>query len=403
MKILEINLKIIKDSRGEDTLEAEMRSENLSATSSVPAGKSKGKREVISIAPAVALQKLEEVRNEILNVGFPTVLEFDIFLKKLDGTPDKSNLGGNLILVLSICFTKLFAKFNNLATYQLIEEILGKKSEKFPYLYFNLVGGGLHAQNSLPFQEYLLVTKFNSPAKELSYAELMVEKLKLDIVKNFGELRHGDEGTLSVGSDDPSLGLEILSRNLDGRDVSLALDVAASTFYVDGVYKIGEKVFDIQQMLDLYRDLAVKFPLLSIEDPFSEDDKQGFVQICQAFKDKIWVIGDDLTATNKELIQEAIDEKQITGVIIKPNQIGTVSETLGAIQLAQSNGLKVIVSHRSGETNDDFIADLAFGVGADGFKSGAPTQPQRLAKYNRLIEIEGDIQSRDLPLDKSRA
>lgn len=388
MKISKVNLKIIQDSRGEDTLEAEMRSENLSATSSVPTGKSKGKFEIVSIAPAVALRKLEEVRNEILNVDFSTVFDFDIFLKKLDGTPDKSNLGGNLILVLSICFAKLFAKSNNLETYQLIEKILGKKSEKFPYLYFNLIGGGLHAQNSLPFQEYLLVTKLGSPMKELEYARLMVEKLKLDIAKNFGELRHGDEGTLSIKSDDPSLGLEILSRNLNNPNVSLALDVAASTFYADGVYGIGEKVFDIQQMLDLYRNLAVKFPLLSIEDPFSEDDKEGFVQICQAFKDKIWVIGDDLTATNKELIQEAIDEKQITGVIIKPNQIGTVSETLDAIQLAQSNGLKVIVSHRSGETMDDFIADLAYGSGADGLKSGSPTQPQRLAKYNRLIEIE---------------
>lgn len=391
MKISEINLKIIQDSRGEDTLEAKMSSGNLSVISSVPAGKSKGKHEVVSVAPSVCLQKFEDFKNEILNVDFSEVLEFDNFLIKLDGEEVKSNLGGNLILVLSICFTKLLAKLNGSQIYQLIAQIFGKTPEKFPYLYFNLIGGGLHAQNSLPFQEYLLVTKFNSPAKELSYAELMVEKLKLDIVKNFGELRHGDEGTLSIKSDDPSLGLEILSRNLNNSNVSLALDVAASTFYVGGVYKIGEKVFDIQQMLDLYRDLAVKFPLLSIEDPFSEDDKQGFVQICQAFKDKIWIIGDDLTATNKGLIQEAIDEKQITGVIIKPNQIGTVSETLDAIQLAQSHGLKVIVSHRSGETNDDFIADLAFGSGADGLKSGSPTQPQRLAKYNRLIEIEKSL------------
>ncbi|MDP2586033.1 MAG: phosphopyruvate hydratase, partial [Candidatus Levybacteria bacterium] len=128
--------------------------------------------------------------------------------------------------------------------------------------------------------------------------------------------------------------------------------------------------------------------LLSIEDPFSEDDKLGFVKICQLFKDNPWIIGDDLTVTNKDIIQKVIDEKQVTGVIIKPNQIGSVSETLDSIKLAQSYNLKTIVSHRSGETNDDFIADLAFGCEADGLKSGAPTQPQRLAKYNRLIEIE---------------
>lgn len=388
MKILKIDLRTILDSRGEATLEAEMVSGNLSAISSVPAGKSKGKLEVCSVKSSVCFQKLEQVKNEILNNDFTSVLEFDNFLKKLDGTPDKSNLGGNLFLVLSVCFTKLFAKFNNLQTHQLISQILGKTPQKFPYLYFNLIGGGLHAKDSLPFQEYILVTKFNLPSKELEYAKSVVEKLKEDIVKNFGEVRIGDEGAFSIKSSDPSLGLEILKRNLNDQNVSLALDVAASTIYKNGEYKIGENSFTTSQMLDLYQNLASKFPLLSIEDPFSEDDKTGFVQICQILKDKVWIIGDDLTVTNKELIQKASDGKQITGVIIKPNQIGSVSETFDAINLARKNNLKIIVSHRSGETNDDFIADLAFGAGAWGFKSGSPTQPQRLAKYNRLIEIE---------------
>lgn len=392
MKISEINLRIIQDSRGEDTLEAEMKASDLVATSSVPAGKSKGKLEMVSIAPSLALQKFAEIKKEILSTDFASVLEFDNCLKKLDGTLNKSNLGGNLILVLSICFTKLFAKFNNLETYQLIEKILGKKSEKFPYLYFNLIGGGLHAQDSLPFQEYTLVAKFESPAEGLAYARLTVEKLKLDIANNFGELRHGDEGTLSIKSDDPGLGLEILSRNLDTKNVSVALDVAASTFYINGKYKIGKSFFNTGQMLDLYKNLSTKFPLLlDIEDPFAEDDREGFSKACEIFKNKICIIGDDLTVTNKNTIQEAIDGKQVTGVIIKPNQIGTVSETLDAVKLAQRNGLRVIVSHRSGETMDDFIADLAFGVGADGLKSGAPTQPQRLTKYNRLIEIEKEV------------
>lgn len=391
MKISRINLKIIQDSRGQDTLEAEMSSDKLSVISSVPAGKSKGKFEMFSVAPQIALRKLEEIKSVILDVDFSSVLEFDNSLKKLDGTANKSNLGGNLILVLSICFTKLLAKSNNLQTYQLIGEMLGKMPQKFPFLFFNLIGGGLHAQDSLPFQEYLLVTKFNSPTKGLEYAKSVVEKLKEDIVKNFGEIKTGDEGTFSIKSSDPSLGLEVLKRNLDNQNASLALDVAASTFCVNGEYKIGEKVFNTIQMLDFYKDISSKFSLLSIEDPFSEDDKLGFAQICQIFKDKIWIIGDDLTVTNKDLIQKAIDEKQITGVIIKPNQIGTVSETLDAIKLAQSHNLKIIVSHRSGETNDDFIADLAFGAGADGLKSGAPTQPQRLAKYSRLIEIEKEV------------
>lgn len=392
MKISDVNLKIIQDSRGQNTLEAVMFDGSLNAVSSVPAGKSKGKHEMVSIAPSICLRKLEKIKNEMLSVDFSQVSEFDNFLKKLDGTPNKSNLGGNLILVLSICFTKFFAKANNLQTYQLIAQILGKKPEKFPYLFFNLIGGGLHVKDSLVFQEYILVTKFNSPANGLKYAELTVERLRLNMIKNFGYTRFGDEGAFAIKSDDPALGLEILNRNLDNPNISLALDVAASTFYANEGYKIGEKVFSTTQMLDLYRNLSDKFPLLlDIEDPFSEDDKQGFAQICQIFKDKIWIIGDDLTVTNKDLIRKAQNEKQITGVIIKPNQIGSVSETLESIKLAQSYGLKTIVSHRSGETNDDFIADLAFGACADGLKSGAPTQPQRLAKYNRLIEIERSI------------
>lgn len=391
MKISQINLKIIQDSRGKDTLEAEMTCGNFSSASSVPAGKSKGKLEVCSIDPSIALRKFGGIKNEILNADFSKVSEFDNFLIKLDGTPDKSSLGGNLILVLSTCFTKLLAKVNNLQTYQLIGKILNKNPEKFPFLYFNLIGGGKHARNSLPFQEYILVTKFDSPAVGLEYAELMVEKLKADISENFGEIRFGDEGAFAVKSSDPTLGLEILNRNLKGENVSLALDVAASTFFTNGKYKIGEKTFDTTQMLDLYRDLTSKFPVLSIEDPFSEDDKEGFAKICRMFNDNPWIVGDDLTVTNKDIIQKAVDEALITGVIIKPNQIGTVSETLDGIKLAQSYNLKTIVAHRSGETNDDFIADLAFGSEADGLKSGAPTQTQRLVKYNRLIEIEKQI------------
>jgi enolase len=391
MKISEISFKIIQDSRGENTLEATMSSGNLSVISSVPAGKSKGKFETVSIDPQIALQKFEGIKAKILNTDFPSLLEFDNFLIKLDGTSDKSNLGGNLILVLSIGFTKLFAKFNNLPTYQLIAQILGKTPVKFPFLFINLIGGGLHAENSVPFQEQILVTKFSSPTKGLDYAKSVVEKLRADINKNFGEIRVGDEGTFSIKSDDPAIGLEVLKRNMDDLDVALALDAAASSFYVNSGYKIGERMLNFQQLLEIYRSLIDRFSLISIEDPFAEDDKAGFAQIYQLFRDKIWIIGDDLTVTNRDLIQKAIDGKQITGVIIKPNQIGSVSETLNAIKLAQNNNLKIIVSHRSGETNDDFIADLAFGVQADGLKAGAPTQPQRLAKYNRLIEIEQEV------------
>jgi enolase len=388
MKITQINLKIIQDSRKEDTLEAVMSCGDLNVTSSVPAGKSKGKFETTSVTPVACLQKLEEIKDEIRSVDFSGVLEFDNFLKKLDGTPTKSNLGGNLILVLSICFTKLFAKINGLQTYQLIGQMLGITPNKFPYFFINLIGGGLHAKDSVPFQEQILVPKFASPSKSLEYVKLVIERLKKDVSQNFGEIRMGDEGTFSIKSDDPELGLKVLARNVDDPNVSLALDVAASSFYTGDGYKIGEKVLNIDELILVYQDLSSKFPLISIEDPFAEDDKAGFTKICEVMKDKIEIIGDDLTVTNVSFIQKAIDNKEITGVIIKPNQIGSVSETLNAIKLAHDNNIKTIVSHRSGETIDDFIADLAFGSQAFGLKSGNPLQPERLVKSNRLIEIE---------------
>lgn len=388
MKIEDIKLKVISDSRGQDTLEVALKSEGFESVASVPAGKSKGKYEVVSLEPALAIHKFEEIKNQFFSIDFPSVSDFDNFLISLDGTSDKSNLGGNLILVLSIAFTKLLAKVNNLQTFQLIGQILGKENKKFPYLYFNLIGGGLHAKDSLPFQEYILVTKFSSPSIGLKFAQNTVAKLGEDIEKNFGEIRKGDEGTYSINSKDPELGLNVLQRNLEDTEVSLALDVAASTFFQDGFYKIGDKNMSRDDLLSYYELLTTNYQLLSIEDPFAEDDKEGFSKIYQKLGNKIWVIGDDLTVTNPVLIKKAQEEKAASGVIIKPNQIGSVSETLEAIKLAQSYGWKIIVSHRSGETMDDFIADLAFGVGADGLKSGAPTQMQRLVKYERLVEIE---------------
>ncbi|MBI2086060.1 hypothetical protein HYT74_01840 [Candidatus Daviesbacteria bacterium] len=391
MKIEDIKLKVISDSRGQDTLEATLKSGGFASIASVPAGKSKGKFETTSIEPSLAISKFEEIKQEILSKDFSSVSDLDDLLIELDGTDDKSNLGGNLILVLSIAFTKLLAKINNLQTYQLIGQILGKDNKKFPYLYFNLIGGGLHAQNSLPFQEYILVTKFDSPAKGLRFAQDMVGKLGEDIAKNFGEIRRGDEGAYTIRSDDPELGLKVLQGNLEETEVSLALDVAASTFFQNGSYNIGDKIMSRVDLLSYYELLTTNYKLLSIEDPFSENDIEGFIEICQKFKGSLWVIADDLTVTNPKLIKKAGKEKAASGIIIKPNQIGSVSETLEAVRLAQSFGWKIIVSHRSGETMDDFIADLAFGVGADGLKSGAPTQPQRLVKYERLMEIERSI------------
>lgn len=389
MKIFSVDLRVIKDSRDADTLEVNLKSDNFAVIASVPSGKSKGKNEVASIDPHQALQKLEWLKKEIQTKDFASVSEFDEFLIKLDGTDDKSNLGGNLILVLSIAFTKLLAKANGLETFELIAEITGKKNpSKFPFLFFNLIGGGLHAQRSLPFQEYLLVTRFDSPAKGLAYAKSIADKLKVDIGKNFGEVRMGDEGAFAIDSRDPRLGLEVLNRNIDDSNVSLALDVAASTFFENGSYNVGGKIMSRDELFSYYQLLTTDYQLLSTEDPFDEEDWQGFSEMTTKLGGKVWVVGDDLTTTNPKRIKLAHEKGAVNTVIIKPNQIGSVTEAIQAALLAKSYGWKIIVSHRSGETMDSFIADLAFGLGADGLKSGAPTQKERLVKYERLIEIE---------------
>ena len=391
MKAVDVNIKIIKDSRREDTLSVNVKTEKYEVNSSVPVGKSKGKFEEVSLDPQEAIKKFQEIRKEILNREFSTILEFDKFLMELDGTKDKSILGGNLMLCLSIAFTKLLAKENNLETYKLIAQIAKITPNKFPHLYFNLIGGGLHAQKSLPFQEYILVTKFPSPKKGLDYAIEMVGKIEKDISENFNEIRHGDEGAFAIKSNVAGVGLEVLNRNLFEGKVGLALDAAASSFYSNGRYKIGEQFLSTLELLELYKNLVDKYKLISIEDPFAEEDEDGFIKIRRGLGGKTEIIGDDLTVTNTGFMKKAKERDLVTGVIIKPNQIGTVSETLDAISLAKSYNWKTIVSHRSGETEDDFIADLAFGAGAYGLKAGAPTQRERLVKYERLIEIEKKI------------
>lgn len=392
MKINNIKLNIIPDSRGKDTLEVEMELDGISVTASVPSGKSTGKGEAVSLPPQQALEKIDWIKSQIKGYEFSTLDQFDNLLITLDGTEDKSSLGANLILSLSIAFTKLLAKRGNLETFELISRISGNQS-KLPLCFFNLINGGAHAVNSLPFQEYIFIPQTNSPKESLEQVMMAIKSLGEKIQKKYGQLKQGDEGGYIVPDKDPEIGLKILQEVMEEVNVkaNLALDVAASTFYEDGKYNIGDKSMSPKELLSYYQLLATHYPLLSIEDPFVEDDWEGFTSITKELGEKIWVIGDDLTTTNVKRIKEAEGKNAANGVIIKPNQIGTLSEAIQAANLAKSYGWKIIVSHRSGETMDTFIADLAAGLSADGLKSGCPLQKERLVKYQRLIEIEGKL------------
>lgn len=393
MKINQITLKIIPDSRGKDTLGATLISGNLEVSAAVPSGKSTGKTEVAVLPSDKALEKVFWLNSQIKDQDFITLDQFDHFLITLDGTENKSNLGGNLILSLSMAFVRLLAKSANLELYEMIGKISGNRNFKIPLCFFNLIEGGVHAQNSLPFQEYLFVPQTNSAKESLDVAKKAIKILREKIQKEYGEVKQGDEGGFGIPSEDPLEGLRILQEliNTDRLDGKISLDVAASTMIKDDQYQVGEQIMLREELLKLYKNISDNFSLLSLEDAFDEEDWKGFFEVNKVIGDRVWIIGDDLLTTNIKRIKKAQELRALNAVLIKPNQIGTITETIQAVNLAKSFGWKIIVSHRSGETMDTFIADLAVGVGADGLKSGCPLQKERLVKYERLIEIEAEL------------
>ncbi|RJP46679.1 MAG: phosphopyruvate hydratase [Armatimonadetes bacterium] len=398
MKIDGISLKIIPDSRGDDTLEATLKSGDFTASASVPSGKSTGKNEVAVVSAKQALDKISWLTAQLKDHDFVTLDQFDQLLITLDGTENKSNLGGNLILALSMAFCRLLSKAGNLELYQLLAKISGTKSFSMPFCFYNLIEGGVHTPpGDLPFQEYLFVPQTQSPRESLNHTLIFIKALEEKIKERFGQVNFGDEGGYVVPSNDPMVGLQILQEVTEETgfsDSKLSLDVAASSFVEDGKYRVGDKLLDKEQLLEAYKQIVNNYPVLSIEDPFSEEDWQGFTEIAKKLGDRVWIVGDDLTTTNVKRIKQAESKKAANAVIIKPNQIGSVSEAIQAARLAKSYGWKIIVSHRSGETLDTFIADLAVGLGADGLKSGCPLQKERLVKYERLVEIESRIKTK---------
>lgn len=389
MKIDAVALKIISDSKGKDTLEAKMQSEGIEVIASVPAGESTGKNEAKVIPPQKALEKVSWVKAQIKNQDFITLEQFDGSLNALDGTSDKSNLGANLILSLSLAFTKLLARQSNLEIWQLISKLSGF-TPGLPRCFFNVIEGGVHTTNSLPFQEYWFIPKTNSPKKSLDECFILLKTLKEMIKQKYGEVEMGSEGGYTMPSKNAEDGLKILQEVIKEcrLEANLGLDVAASTFLENGSYKVGEKIMSREDLFSYYQLLTANYQLLAIEDPFAEEDWEGFAKITKNLGTKTWIVADDLTTTNPKIIKMAAEKESVNAVIIKTTQIGTVSETIQAARLARSYGFKIIVANRGEETMDSFIADLSVGLNADGLKSGCPLQKERLIKYERLLEIE---------------
>ena len=412
--IKSIQARQILDSRGIPTVEALLMADDGSvATASVPSGTSTGSHEAKELRDAnpmnyqgLGVLKAVENVNKILGPAIvgkdPTrQTEIDQILIDLDGSADKSRLGSNAILAVSQGICELGAVVTGYPTYQYLH-LKYRLSEKLdmPTPIFNVINGGKHGTGNLDFQEFHVIPATNkSYSQALECGEVIYQTLG-DVLSHRGAISSvGVEGGYAPNLFTNTDALELIMESIKqagfelARDVFLGLDVAATSFYNGHSYAIRDKsqALSRSQLLEFYREINDKFHLFGLEDPFAEDDLDGWKQITAAMSRQTIIIGDDLLTTNKQRTKDAIEKNLCTGILVKPNQIGTISETVEVIKMAVAANWHIVVSHRSGETNDDFIADFAVGVNANHVKFGAPARGERVAKYNRLLQIEQEI------------
>jgi len=367
MKISNIQSIKILNSRSKWTIETALALEDGSiGVASVPEGVSKGKTEAVSLPVKEAIFHISRISQDLYKQDFKNQEDFDKYLIKLDGTPNKSNLGGNTTLCLSIAFAKASAVSKNIPPYTYFNSLWGmSKKYTIPKMMMLMLEGGKHGSGDMSIQEFMYLVDTLKEGNDL------YDKVRGYLSNKNLPIEVGLEGAFSPKGVNNIKALDILAQI--SPNTPICLDVAFSSK-------------DLKK-LD-YKLLTTNYKLISIEDPFGEEDWKNWSQFNKKYGDTILVVGDDLTTTNRSRIEKAVNLNAINAIIIKPNQIGTISESINAVSYSQKNGLKIIVSHRSGETNDDYIADFAVGVGADYVKFGSPSRGERVAKYNRLLAIE---------------
>jgi len=415
-KIKLIKAREILDSRGNPTVETKVVLDNGQETkASVPAGESIGRYEAVELRDGDlkrydGLGVLKAVAN-VNQVIAPQLIgqdptkqkQLDDLIIKLDGTKNKQKLGANATLSASQGICEAGALASNLPLYQFIKRLYSPESQNQPLLMpvptFNLINGGKHGAGNLDFQEFHIIpSSGRAYYQSLEMAEEIYHAVEKVLIRHGAIHSVGDEGGFAPNLFTNMDALEVIveaikeSSHEFKKDVFLGLDVAANSFYKNGKYLIRDRTqpLDAQELIQYYRELVQAYPLFLLEDPLHEDDWSGWRELTKQLE-KTVTVGDDLLCTNPERITRSIKEKACKAILVKPNQIGTISETLMVIKIARESGFKVIVSHRSGETNDDFIADFAVGVQADFTKFGAPARGERVAKYNRLLEIEMEL------------
>ena len=399
-KIKNIKAREILDSKGNPTVEVELTTDLGKFLASVPSGTSKGKFEAKTKDSKTAVKNIKGIIGPKL-IGKSVVLqkEIDDLLIKLDGTEDKSRLGANAILAVSVAALRAGAKTQKLPLWKWISKISGQKS-KLPYPSVLQIEGGLHGKGGLAVQEFMTVFPKGSFKKSFSQGIKIYYTLKNFLIENYGPsaITLGLEGAFTPPIKETKEALdtimEVATQAGFENKIKIILDAAASSFFKKNRYCFEKKNLNKEELLNFYFKILKNYPIIGIEDPFSEEDWQGWEMLMSNVKrqmSNLLVIGDDLTVTNPKRIKEACKRGACNTLIIKPNQIGTVSETITAAYLAKSYGWKIMVSHRSGETNDDFISDLSVGIGADFIKAGAPARGERVVKYNRLLRIEEEL------------
>lgn len=410
MKIKELKAREILDSRGEPTIEVELTTEDgRKVTSSVPSGASTGAKEALELRDndqkryngKGVLKAVNNINGVIRDNLVGEVLNqrrIDNALISMDNTSNKSLLGANATLAVSLAALKAAALANNKELYEYVSN--GKVS--IPLIMVNIINGGAHADNNLDIQEFMIVPLIRTFKERLRASSEIYHALK-DILKTKKlSTAVGDEGgfapNLASHKEALSLIVEAITKAgyTSGRQVYIALDCAASSFYLDDIdrYLFEGKKISGDKLLEYYQEIIKEYPIISIEDAFSEKDILNIQKLTDLYRHKILIVGDDYFVTNKDMLQDGINKKYCNAIIIKPNQVGTISETCDTIKLAYLNNYKMIISHRSGETEDTAIADLACGLNIPFIKTGSVTRGERIAKYNRILKIEEDLINR---------
>jgi len=407
--ITAVHAREILDSRGNPTIEVELSDGENIARACVPSGASTGVHEALELRDGDksryggkgVLKAIEHVENELSKVVIgmdpQDQAALDAAMLEADGTENKTNLGANAILGISLAAARLAAIQKGIPLWHHIQALFGGAEVSLPRPMMNIINGGAHADSGLVVQEFMVMPRFADFEDNLRAGAEIFHTLK-KILSDRGEsIGVGDEGgfapRLPEVRDAFQVILDAISKAgyVPGEEVEIAIDAAASEFYKEGGYEIDGKILSSEDLVDYYERLVNEFPICSIEDSHSEDDFAGFQMMQKRLGDKVQLVGDDLLVTNKKRLQQGIDQELCNSILIKVNQIGTLSETFATMHLAKENGFTCVISHRSGETEDPFIADLAVGTNAGQIKTGSLCRSERMAKYNQLLRISEQL------------